>query len=116
LRSEGAAKVTRSEAERRALRLMRRHGLDPESDVRIGRYRVDFLFRAERLIVEVDGYRYHRTRERFKADRRRTASLMGMGWDVFPLTWWDHTEEPLESMTRLRAALDERRSQLELVS
>ena len=114
LRSEGSAKVTRSEAERVALRLMRRHGLDPESDVRVGRYRVDFLFRPERLIIEVDGYQFHGTRERFKGDRRRTAALTGMGFVVFPLTWWDLKEEAIESMARLLAALAERRRQLRL--
>ena len=114
LRSEGTAKATRSEAERLALRLMHRHGLDPESDVRVGRYRVDFLFRAERLVVEVDGYRFHGTPERFKGDRRRTAALMAMGLGVFPLTWWDLTEQPEVSMERLQAVLVQRRLQLDL--
>jgi very-short-patch-repair endonuclease/tetrahydromethanopterin S-methyltransferase subunit F len=114
LRSEGAAKATRSEAERLALRLMHRHGLDPESDVRVGRYRVDFLFRAERLVVEVDGYRFHGTRERFEADRRRTAAITELGFVVFPLTWWDLTERAVESLERLTAALEQRRSQLRL--
>jgi very-short-patch-repair endonuclease len=116
LRAEGAATVTRSEAERRALRLMRAHGLDPESDVRLGRYRVDFLFRAEKLIVEVDGFRFHATPERFVADRRRTAALMGMGYVLFPLSWSDLTDGASSAMTRLLAALDERRRQLALIA
>ena len=38
------------------------HGLKPDgTQVEIGPYRVDFLYEAERLIVEVDGYRFHRT-------------------------------------------------------
>ncbi len=109
LEAEGSAKVTRSEAERLALRLMRDLGLDPESDVKIGPYRVDFLFRAEKLIVEVDGYRFHGTPERFRGDRRRTAALMGMGYAVFPLTWWDLTESAADTVIRLLATLDERR-------
>jgi very-short-patch-repair endonuclease len=95
---------------------MRAHGLDPESDVRLGRYRVDFLFRAEKLIVEVDGFRFHATPERFVADRRRTAALMGMGYVLFPLSWSDLTDGASSAMTRLLAALDERRRQLALIA
>jgi hypothetical protein len=42
-------------------RRCRRHGVpDPEVNVRVGPYLVDFLWRRERLIVETDGYRFHR--------------------------------------------------------
>jgi hypothetical protein len=37
-----------------------------------------------------------------------------MGFALFPLTWWDLTETPDQSMRRLLDALDERRSQLGL--
>lgn len=113
LEAEGTAKITRSEAERVALRLMRSHGLDPESDVRISRYRVDFLFRAERLIVEVDGYRFHSTPTRFAADRRRTAALMGLGYAVFPMSWRDLKVGAADSMGRLLAVLEHRRRELD---
>ena len=50
--------ATESEAEALCLRLMLEHDLRPdETQARIGRYRVDFLFRSARLIVEVDGFR-----------------------------------------------------------
>ncbi len=56
LDTERGPRIVRSEAVRLALRVMRAHGLEPdESDVPIGPYRVDFLFRDERLAVEVDG-------------------------------------------------------------
>ncbi len=116
LDAEGAAKVTRSEAERRALKLMRSHGLDPESDVKLGRYRVDFLFRAERLIVEVDGFGFHATPGRFARDRRRTGGLVAMGYVIFPLSWTDLTEGRHHAMGRLLAAVAERRRQLALLS
>jgi very-short-patch-repair endonuclease len=75
LESERGQRVTRSEAERRALVVMREHGLEPDSsDVKIGPYRVDFLFERERVAVEIDGYRYHGTTKRFVDDRRRTAT------------------------------------------
>lgn len=46
---------TRSEAEERFLTLIRGAGLpDPETNVHVGGSEVDFLWRAERVIVEVD--------------------------------------------------------------
>lgn len=52
---------TRSELEHLFLDLCRRHRLPmPEVNVRIGRHLVDFLWREQRLVVETDGYRYHR--------------------------------------------------------
>jgi very-short-patch-repair endonuclease len=67
---------TRSEAEAAFLRLCRRHGIPhPEVNVRVGRFTVDFLWRAERLVVEVDGYRTHRGRQAFEDDRARDLEL-----------------------------------------
>jgi very-short-patch-repair endonuclease len=40
-------------------------------NVRVGPYEVDFLWRAERLVVEVDGYAYHSDRATFRSDRAR---------------------------------------------
>ena len=110
LDAERGPTVTRSEAERRALKVMRAHGVEPdESDVRIGPYRVDFLFRRERLAVEVDGYRYHATPKRFVDDRRRIAFLATRNIQVFPLTWVDVHGEVIDAMERLRRTLGERR-------
>ena len=72
---------TRSELERRFLAICRRHGLPtPEVDARLGDLRVDFLWRRERLVVETDGYRYHRGREAFEVDRERDARLNLLGF------------------------------------
>ena len=110
LGSERGPKITRSEAERRALAVMRRHGIEPdESDVEIGPYRVDFIFRRERLVVEIDGYRYHGTPKRFREDRHRTAYLSARGMQVFPLTWHDLGAGATRSMELLQATLEERR-------
>lgn len=108
---ERGPQITRSEAERRALKLMRAHDIEPdETDYPIGPYRVDFLFRPERLIVEVDGYRYHGTPHRFVTDRRRTAALGAMGYQVHPLTWSDITVRAAATMRDLRLALERRRA------
>lgn len=110
LDAERGPKITRSEAERRALELMCAHGIEPDaSDVPIGPYRLDFLFRRERLVVEVDGYRYHSGRKRFVDDRRRVAYLAARGLQVFPLTWSDLHEGAEAAMVRLIRTLEHRR-------
>ena len=117
LRSEEAEFVVESEAERRCLKLMMRYGLKPDAaGAEIGPYRVDFLYEEERLIVEVDGYRFHRTRQRFVGDRRRRAALMAWGYEVFPITWADLVDRPSAAMSDLRAARERRRRDLGLAS
>jgi hypothetical protein len=111
LATEVAEFAVESEAERKCLELMVKYGLKPDgAGVWIGPYRVDFLFEAERLVVEVDGYRYHRTKERFIRDRRRRADLMARGYEVFVVSWADLTDEPHATMRRLRAVRARRRA------
>jgi very-short-patch-repair endonuclease len=72
--------LTRSELERRVLRICRKHRLPmPEVNARVGPYWVDFLWRDRRLVIEVDGFRHHGTRSAFEADRRRDVDLRLMG-------------------------------------
>ncbi len=79
---------TRSELESRFLGLCRRHRLPkPEVNVRVGPFLVDFLWRARRLVVELDGFGAHGTRFAFEADRARDTRLKLMGYDVVRFTW-----------------------------
>lgn len=79
---------TRSKLERRFLRLCRDHGLHrPEVNAVIDGYRVDFVWRDPRLIVEVDGYRYHRSPRKFESDREQDVTLSGKGWRTLRFTW-----------------------------
>ena len=67
--------MTRSEAEARFLALVRAAGLpEPETNVRVAGYEVDFLWREQRLVVEVDGFAFHSSREAFERDRRKDAA------------------------------------------
>ncbi len=73
---------------RRFLGLVRRHRLPhPEVNARVDRFVVDFFWRAERLIVEVDGWESHGTRSAFEDDRARDARLRLLGFDVLRFTW-----------------------------
>jgi very-short-patch-repair endonuclease len=87
LGSEVETDHCRSELEWRFLRLCRRHGLpEPEVNVRVGPYLVDFLWRQQRLIVETDGFRFHRGRQAFDDDRSRDLELRLLGFEVIRLS------------------------------
>jgi very-short-patch-repair endonuclease len=97
---------TRSEAEERLLALIRDAGLRiPEVNGRVGEHTVDFVWRDRRLIVEVDGYRFHSTRTAFERDRVRDAELTGAGLRVIRITWRQLEKEPLAVLVRLAQAL-----------
>ena len=92
LRTYDAA-PTDSELEEAFLQLCDDHGVRrPQTRVYIEGYRVDFVWRDQRLIVEVDGYRFHRAPSRFEADRERDVELSAKGWRVVRFTWRQVTE------------------------
>jgi very-short-patch-repair endonuclease len=96
--------LTRSELERLFLRLCRRHRLpQPEVNVRLGPYEVDFLWRAEQLIVETDGYRHHGNRAAFESDRARDAYLQSQGFRVLRFTYRQLHDEPRDVAASLGA-------------
>lgn len=64
--------LTESGLERRLLALVRSAGLPtPETQARVNGFRVDFYWPQIALVVEVDGWRYHRTPGQQATDRRR---------------------------------------------
>jgi Transcriptional regulator, AbiEi antitoxin/Protein of unknown function (DUF559) len=72
-------------------------------------YKIDFLWRAERLAVETDGWGSHGTRKAFEDDRRRDRRLCLAGLDVVRFTWRDVEREP-DAVTATLVALREARS------
>ncbi len=100
---------TRSELEARFLTLLRRHRLpQPEVNVRIDRFVVDFLWRREGLIVEVDGWKSHGTRFAFEQDRSRDARLKLLGFDVVRFTWRQIASERAAVAATIRGLLRSR--------
>ena len=97
---------TRSELERDLLRLFRRHRLPPpEVNASLGAYTVDFLWRPQRLIVEVDGYQSHSGRQAFTDDRVRDARLAVDGYRVQRFADWQLEHEPLALVETVRVLL-----------
>ncbi len=102
---------TRSDLERRFLRLLRSHELPlPEVNARLGPYEVDFLWRSAHLVVELDGYAYHSDRASFEADRRRDRELQARGFVVLRFTYREVMEEQDAVVASLRAHLPTGRS------
>jgi very-short-patch-repair endonuclease len=97
---------TRSRAERELHRLIDGAGLPrPERNVHVEGRERDAVWRKQRLVVEVDGYASHGTREAFERDRERDAELAARGWRVVRVTWRQLTGEPTAVAARLGAAL-----------
>ncbi len=67
-------------------------------------YEVDFLWRAEGLIVEADGRETHLTRAAFEEDRARDAKLTVLGYRVVRFTHRQIQYEP-EAVGRVLQAL-----------
>lgn len=101
--------MTRSQAEERMLALVRRGGLpEPEVNAKLGRYEVDFLWRDERVVVEVDGYAFHGSRAAFERDRHRDAALQAAGYAVIRVTWRQLVHEPEAVLVRIATVLARR--------
>lgn len=103
--------LTRSELEERFLAICREAGWPPDavnawiSYPGGGGAEADFLWRAQRLIVEVDGRDVHTTRRAFESDRRRDQQLLLLGWRVVRFTWRQVMFEPAYVVATLRALL-----------
>lgn len=100
-----------SELERRARKLIVDAGLPvPEFEVDLGDEawigRVDCVWRGEKVIVELDGRRYHHGLSARNQDRERDNRLMAAGWRVIRVTWDDIVDRPSTVVTWIRRALD----------
>lgn len=88
------------------LRLVRAAELPtPRVNARLGRYEVDFLWRGQRVVVEVDGYAYHANCQAFERDRERDAALAAAGYTVLRFTWRQLIGTPEAVIARLAGAL-----------
>lgn len=99
-----------SELERRARQLFEAASLgQPEFEVELGDDdwigRVDCVWRKERVVVELDGRRFHDGLSARTADRTRDNRLMAAGWRVIRVTWDDLVERPNQVVEWIRRAL-----------
>ncbi len=103
--------LTRNKLEEAFLAICRAAGLEPDAVNAWIPYpegsgaEADFLWRAQRLVVEVDGRETHATRRGFESDRRRDQRLVLLGWRVVRFTWRQVTYEPAYVTATLRGLL-----------
>lgn len=65
---------------------------------------IDFLV-AGRLVVEVDGYEFHSSKEQFELDRARDATLLGRGHPTLRIPARVVLEHPERAAEMLRGAV-----------
>jgi hypothetical protein len=99
--------LTRSELERRFVLLCEAGGLPaPELNVMLHGYLVDVLWREQRVVVELDGFRGHRTPAQLESNHQRDLILRRAGFVVHRYTWQQVTREQTLVTADLTAALD----------
>jgi very-short-patch-repair endonuclease len=105
---------TRSDVEAAFLELCLDHQLPrPEVNRYDNGVEVDFRWPAHRLIVEVDGWAYHRGRIAFSADRARDRRALAAGWRVARFTALEVLRAPRTVVGELGRLLDQRRARVE---
>ena len=102
----GDVDVTLSVLERRFLQLVHKRGHPrPVTNRLEGGRRVDCRWPAQRLTVELDGYRYHHSRHAWEADRRREREARARGDEYRRYTYGDVFEQPAMMLAELEKLL-----------
>ena len=105
-RERGGPTLTRSQAEEVFRDLIRAADLpEPEVNVWIPGFEVDFLWHEQRLIVEIDGFRYHSTARAFEHDRRKDAVMHAHGLSTLRFTPRALTREQPRVVVRVAQGL-----------
>jgi very-short-patch-repair endonuclease len=107
---------TLSELELRFLQLCRRSGIpDPEINRDVESLMVDAVWHTERVVVELDGYEFHKLPRDLRRDNERNRKLVLAGYKVVRFVWADvvndatSTAETVMRLLRLTARSGGRR-------
>jgi hypothetical protein len=109
----GLEQPTRSELEDGFLAFCDRYGLpQPTVNSHPWRFESDMLFAAEQVVVELDGWDFHRDKYAFESDRDRDVDLLAIGFYPIRITWQRLMERPEREARRLHKILQARRREL----
>ena len=98
--------AARSELERIFLDLCHENGIPrPLVNGRVEGHEVDMCWPEAKLIVELDGHKFHSTRTAFERDRARDTTLQLAGYRVVRVTHHRLSSEPEEVATGVRILL-----------
>jgi hypothetical protein len=107
----GDVHVMLSALEKRFLVLLRKHGLPlPVTNRPAGSRRVDCRWPGHKLTVELDGYRYHRSRHAWEQDRHREREAHARGDQHRRYTYGDVLERPALMLAELGGLLGSART------
>jgi hypothetical protein len=88
---------------------LKRFGLpEPLYNVKLGPYEADAYYPEAKLIVELDGWSYHRTKKAFEDDRERDAYMLARGIATIRITRDRLNQAPAKEAQRLQAIYDSR--------
>jgi very-short-patch-repair endonuclease len=106
LKSQVGRAMTRSERERKLLKLLAAAGLPkPLVNRPLHGYKPDFYWPEQRLILEFDGYRTHGGRSKFESDRKRDQLFATRGIQTLRSTWLQLEHEAVALVVRIAQAL-----------
>jgi very-short-patch-repair endonuclease len=77
----------------------------PETNVKLGRHEVDFLWRRQDLVVEIDSFLYHRGSVSFHDDHARDLDLRQLSFTVLRYSELQLEDEPDRIAADVAAAL-----------
>ena len=98
--------LTKSDLEERFLKLCRDADLPkPIVNDYVEALEADFIFKAQRVLVETDSWQHHKSRDSFESDRRRDAIHAAAGWRTLRFTHRQIERDPATVTQALAAAL-----------
>lgn len=109
-RDDGCA-IPLNVLERKFLKVLRTAGLDePEKQLPVAsdtssRWRLDFAYPQHKVLIEVDGGRWHSGKQQASRDRRRDNVMNIRGWTVLRFTWDDVVHRPQYVVEQVKRAL-----------
>jgi len=97
---------TRSDAEARFILLCHEHRIEPPLvNRRVNGIEADFHWPRAQIIVEVDGWEFHKERSQFEEDRRREIVHATAGWHVLRVSAAHVRDAPAKVAAALRSVL-----------
>jgi len=97
---------TRSEFEDAFIIFAKRYALpDPLVNADVAGHEADIYYPAQKLVIELDGYETHGTRDQFESDRDRDMDLLAAGIATARVTWDRMRQRPKREAARLHAIL-----------
>lgn len=103
---DGDHQLVLSRLERHFVALLAAHGLPrAQTNRREGAHYVDCRWPAHPLTVELDSFKFHRTRAAWEQDRERERAARARGDEFRRYTWRDVVEEPAPTVRDLAGLL-----------